>query len=156
MTRGPEFCRRAGSPVPSGFTLIEWLIAITTLGLLMAVAVPKIGVQLRAHRIHQAAVVVAGDLEQAFSIAARQRKPVRLSLAGGTYTVADRAGGTVRLTRRLTADPAFGVTTVTFSANPVDIFPSGIASQPDTVTISSGSASRRIVMTAAGQVRVLR
>jgi hypothetical protein len=81
---------------------------------------------------------------------------VRLSLSGGTYTVADRTGGTVRLQRPLTTDRDFGVATVSFSTAPVDIFPSGIASAPLTVTLASGSVSRQITMSAAGQVRVVR
>ena len=137
-----------------GFTLIEMLIVITTIGLLTAVALPKIGRQIRSYRLGRAAGVVAGDLENAFSMAARQRKPLRLSLSGGTYTVADRTGGTVRLTRR--GDREYGVASMAFSASPLDIFPSGIASAADTVTLSNGDASRRITVSKAGQVRILR
>ena len=139
-----------------GFTMIECLIVITALGLITASAVPKIGRQIRNYRLGRATVVVAGDLENAFSIAGRQRKPVRLSLSGGTYTVADRSGGTVRMTRNLTGDADYGVRAVAFSTSPLDIFPNGVASAPDTVTISNGTASRQITLTRAGQVRVVR
>jgi hypothetical protein len=47
------------------------------------------------------------------------------------------------------------VTTLTFSTTPVDIFPSGVATSADTVTIGAGSHTRRIVMTSAGLVRIL-
>src|SRR6476646_6651885 len=99
--------------------MIEAVIVIAALGLITATALPKIGRQIRAYRLGRAAVVVAGDLENAFSIAGRERKPVRLSLSGGTYTVADRSGGTVRLTRNLTGDPEYAVATVTFSTSPL-------------------------------------
>jgi prepilin-type N-terminal cleavage/methylation domain-containing protein len=140
----------------SGFTMIELVIVIAAFALLAAVALPKIGRQIRNYRLGRASVVVAGDLENAFAIAARQRKPVRLSLSSGTYTVADRTGGTVRLQRPLTTDRDFGVSSVSFSTAPVDIFPSGIASAPLTVTLANGSVSRQITVSAAGQVRVVR
>jgi len=44
---------------------------------------PKIGRQIQSYWLGRASVVVAGDLENAFTIAARQRKPVRLALSGG-------------------------------------------------------------------------
>ncbi|MGH7628021.1 MAG: GspH/FimT family protein [Gemmatimonadales bacterium] len=99
---------------------------------------------------------MAGDLELAFSMAARQRKPMRVDLAGTTYTIADRAGGTVRFRRPLGPDSEYRVQTVTFSADPVDVFPSGVASSADTVTLTSGPAVRRIVKSPAGQVRIHR
>lgn len=139
-----------------GFTMIEAVIVIAALGLITATALPKIGRQIRAYRLGRAAFVVAGDLENAFSIAGRERKPVRLSLSGGTYTVADRSGGTVRLTRNLTGDPEYAVATVTFSTSPLDIFPTGVASAADTVTITNGPVSRQVTLTQAGQVRVVR
>jgi prepilin-type N-terminal cleavage/methylation domain-containing protein len=139
-----------------GFTMIESLIVITAIGLLTAVAVPKIGRQIRSYRVGRATVVVAGDMENAFSMAARERKPLRLTLSGGTYTLADRTGGTTRLTRNLTADPDFGVASMTFSTSPLDVFPSGVASAADTVTLTNGTVSRQITVSKAGQVRVVR
>jgi hypothetical protein len=43
---------------------------------------------------------------------------------------------------------------MTFSAT-VDIFPSGVATLPDTVRITSGNSSKTIVMSTAGLVRIL-
>ena len=37
----------------------------------------------------------------------------------------------------------------------IDVFPSGIASAPLTVTIASGGWSRQITLSTAGQVRIL-
>jgi hypothetical protein len=37
----------------------------------------------------------------------------------------------------------------------VDIFPSGVASSADTVTIGAAGYTRQIVMTSAGLVRIL-
>ncbi|HET8622723.1 MAG TPA: GspH/FimT family protein [Gemmatimonadales bacterium] len=126
------------------------------LGVMAAIAGPPIARQLPRHRVARAADVVAGDLELAFALAARQRKPMRVTLSGTTYTIADRVGGTVRHRRRLGPESEYRLQRVTFSANPVDVFPSGVTSSADTVTLTSGSAVRRVVMTAAGKVGILR
>jgi prepilin-type N-terminal cleavage/methylation domain-containing protein len=144
-----------------GFTLIEMIIVITALGLLLAVGVPKIGQQVSRYRLGRTAVVVAGDLEQAWSMAARSRKPIRFSCcAGGKYTLTERNTGTTRLTRNLTSDSDFGVRTLTLTPNSIttiDFFPSGLNSLPEnaTITIGNGAGSRQIQITLAGQVRIL-
>jgi prepilin-type N-terminal cleavage/methylation domain-containing protein len=140
-----------------GFTMIELALTLTLIAIMTAMMVPKIGRIMQATRINREVAIVVADLEQAFTIAARYRKPMRLSCTCGTqtYTIADRTGGTVRLSRRLGADADLGTLTLTFSASPVDIFPSGVASAPDTVRITSGISTRAVVMTTAGQVRII-
>lgn len=141
----------------AGFTMVEMSLTIVVLGLLTLIATPKVATLISHSRVNATTAVVAADLETAFALAGRQRKPVRLSCACDStrYRVADRAGGTVRLSRMLSGDEDFGVTGLTFSANPVDIFPSGVASAPLTVTISAGGYDRQVTMTTAGQVRIL-
>jgi prepilin-type N-terminal cleavage/methylation domain-containing protein len=140
-----------------GFTMIEMALAFAIIGILTVIMVPKIGRVIQANQVRRATAQVAGDLERAFTLAARYRRPMRLACVcgSGTYTVADRTGGTVRLSRNLRADGDLGILTVTFSRTPVDIFPSGISNFPDTVRITSGISTRRIIMTTAGQVRIL-
>jgi hypothetical protein len=100
---------------------------------------------------------VASDLENAFTSAHREGKPIRLvcSCESGRYQLTDRSGRTVRLTRALATDSSYAVEDFAFSATPVDIFPSRTASSADTVTISTGRYARRIVMTTSGEVRIL-
>ena len=75
-----------------GFTLPEILIAIVLIVLLTAMVFPSTAKRIRHGRINQAAGVVAADLENAVSYAARQRKPVRITWSPGTtsFTVGDR------------------------------------------------------------------
>lgn len=140
-----------------GFTMIELALTLTLIAIMTAMMVPKIGRIMQATRINREIAIVVQDLEQAFTIAARYRKPMRLSCTCGTqtYTIADRTGGTVRLSRKLGADADLGTLTLTFSASPVDIFPSGVATAPDTVRITSGTSTRAVVLTTAGQVRII-
>lgn len=140
----------------TGFTMVEFALTAVVLGILALMATPKVGALIHRGRVNRATAIVAADLESAFAMAARQRRPVRLSCACDStlYRVVDRAGGTVRLSRTLSGDADFGITGLVFSASPVDIFPSGIASAPLTVTISGGGRTRQITMTTAGQVRI--
>jgi hypothetical protein len=133
------------------------MLTIVVLGLLTLIATPRVSRFISHSRVNRTTSVVAADLEAAFTMAGRQRKPVRLACACDStlYRVTDRAGGTVRLARWLSADEEYGVTGLAFSATPVDIFPSGVASSPLTVTISAGGYSRQVTMTTAGQVRIL-
>lgn len=136
-----------------GFTLVEALIVVALLGLLMAMALPRFSRELRVNRVNQAAQVLASDLERAFTTAARQRKPVRLSWNNSAmqYSISDRASGTVLLARGLgTGNSSFGVLHVSFSASPLDIFPVGFASSALTVTLTAQDYSRRVQMTRAG------
>jgi type II secretory pathway pseudopilin PulG len=137
--------------------MIELALTLTLIAIMTAMMVPKIGRVMQATRINREIAIVVQDLEQAFTLAARYRKPMRLSCTCGTqtYTIADRTGGTVRLSRKLGADADLGTLTLTFSTTPVDIFPSGVATAPDTVRITSGISTRAVVITTAGQVRII-
>jgi len=142
---------------PAGFTMVELALTLVTIALLTAISVPRIGTILSHSRLNQSTALVASDLEGAFALAGRQRKPVRLNCVCDSvlYRVLDRADGTLRLNRMLLGDDESGVTAMTFSTTPVDIFPSGVASAPLTVTLSAGAYSRQITMTTGGQVRIL-
>jgi prepilin-type N-terminal cleavage/methylation domain-containing protein len=145
-----------------GFTMIEMALVLLVIGIMTAMTIPSLQRNMLSHQTRRAAATVAGDLERAFTLAGRYRKPMRLScvVAAGvcsnaTYTIADRTGGTVRVRRELRNDGDLGTMSVTLSATPVDIFPSGVSTLPDTVRITAGNSTRRIVMTTAGQVRIL-
>jgi type II secretory pathway pseudopilin PulG len=145
------------SPPWSGVSLIEVSLALIVLGVLTLIGLPRLRQTVVRHQVDQATALVASDLESAFAIAQRERKPVRLACTceRARYQVTDRLDGTVRLARTLTADSSYAVESLAFSTNPVDIFPSRIASSADTVTLSTGGYARRIVMTTSGEVRVL-
>lgn len=140
-----------------GFTLVEMAFAFAIIGIMTLMMVPKIQRVMQSNQTRRTAAIVAGDLERAFTLAARYRRPMRLSCVCGsaTYTIADRTGGTVRVSRDLRNNGDLGTMTLSFSATPVDIFPSGISTLPDTIRITSGISTRTIVMTTAGQVRIL-
>jgi prepilin-type N-terminal cleavage/methylation domain-containing protein len=144
------------------FTMVELALTLTIIAIMAAMMVPKIGRVMQAERVRRQTAIVAADLEQTFTLAARYRKPMRLSCSCNTqtYTLQDRPNGTVRLTRRLGADADLGTLTMTFATQPVtnpavvDIFPSGVSTAALTVTLTSGISTRTVTLSTAGLVRI--
>jgi prepilin-type N-terminal cleavage/methylation domain-containing protein len=151
------FSERSANLGRRGFTMIELALTFVVIAIMAAMMIPKIGRVMQATRINRNTAIIAADMEQAFTLAARLRRPMRVSCACGTqtYTVADLAGGTIRLTRRLGADADLGTLTMTFNNNPVDIFPSGVSTLPLTITITSGISTRAVSVSTAGHVRII-
>src|SRR5687767_10312717 len=85
----------------SGFTLLEVIVALLIIGVLAAAAMPAVARAISHSGVTNSASVVAGDIQAAFSLAARQRKPVRIVFVDSTrsYTIRDRATGTVLRSR---------------------------------------------------------
>jgi Tfp pilus assembly protein FimT len=144
-----------------GFTMAELALTFTVVAIMAGMMVPRVGRVLEANRVNRQTAILAADLEQAFSLAARYRRPMRLSCtcASGTYTVVDRAGGAVRLSRQLGVDQDLGTVTLAFETNPaggiVDIFPSGVSTTALTARITSGISTRAVTLSTAGHVRII-
>ena len=141
----------------AGFTLIELMIAVATVSFLALTTIPSIQRTTTNWKTRRVAGLIADDLTQAVALASRQRKPVRISCdcAHGVYSVTDRSSGSTLLSRSIGSGTDFGIATMAFSASSVDVFPAGFASGVDTVTITAGNRTRQVVMTTAGQVRIL-
>jgi prepilin-type N-terminal cleavage/methylation domain-containing protein len=149
--------RQSGGLGRKGFTMIEMALTFVVIGIMTAMMVPKIGRVMQATRVNRQTAIIAGDLEHAFTLAGRLRKPMRLSCTcgTGTYTVADLNGGTVRLNRTLGQDSDLGTVTLAFDNNPVDIFPSGVSTVALTARITSGISTRAVTLSTAGLVRII-
>ena len=139
-----------------GFTLPELLIAIVVSILLVAMVAPATAKQLRRGRVNQAANIVAADLENAVSNAARLRKPVRITRTSTTsFTVTDRRTGDVIQRRELGADTEWKLAALTFSTATVDVFPGGVTSGALTVTLSEAGYARQVRLSPAGLAQVI-
>jgi type II secretory pathway pseudopilin PulG len=140
--------------------MIEMALTFTIIAIMASMMIPKIGRVMQATRINRQTAIVAGDLEQAFTLAARHRRPMRISCTcgTGTYTIADRTGGTVRLSRTLGQDGDLGTLTLAFEAplaGVVDVFPSGISTALLQVRLTSGISTRAVTLSTAGHVRII-
>lgn len=137
--------------------MIELVLTITLIGIMAAMIMPRFGRVMQSTRVNRAIAIVAADMESAFTLAGRQRKPMRITCdcVNATYTIADRTGGTVRLRRKLTGDSDLGNMTVAFNTATVDVFPSGTSTTPLTVRITSGASTRAVTLSTAGHVRIV-
>jgi prepilin-type N-terminal cleavage/methylation domain-containing protein len=142
-----------------GFTLPELALTLTVIAILAALSIRGFATTIRRSKVDRAASVLAADMEQAFTIAGRLRRPVRISFRADSisYRVADATGGTVRLARVLGAQSEYGLTRITFDPvgrDTMTILPPGRASEPLRITIASGNRTRLVTVSSAGFVRV--
>jgi type II secretory pathway pseudopilin PulG len=139
--------------------MIELALTFTVIAIMAAMIAPRFGRVMQATRVSRTAAIVASDMEQAFTLAGRYRRPMRISCVCNTrtYTIADLAGGTVRLTRRL-EDADLGTMTLAFEvpvAGIVDVFPSGVSTAVLRVRITSGASTKAVTLSTAGHVRII-
>ncbi|MFL5448893.1 MAG: Tfp pilus assembly protein FimT/FimU [Gemmatimonadales bacterium] len=143
----------------SGFTMIELALTLTVVAIMTAMMIPRFGRVMNSTRVNRTAAIVAGDLEQAFTVAGRYRKPMRISCdcPNAIYTIADRTGGTVRLSRRLRDADLGNMTLVmeTPGGGTVDVFPSGVSTALLRFRITLGNSTRGITLSTAGMVRII-
>jgi prepilin-type N-terminal cleavage/methylation domain-containing protein len=144
-----------------GFTLIEMLIVMSVLGVIAIMSMGQISNYVRERNVSSAAAIVRNDLQEAFAIAARNRRPVRVSFATGdtALRLTNRESTVTYVRRGLGVGAGFllGPSDITFctstcSSATVDVFPNGWASDTLTVTISKGSYTRAIYMSRSGLV----
>src|SRR5918998_5060676 len=83
------------------FTVVEMLFVMTILGLISMLSMGQVSNYIRERNVAAAAATVRNDLQQAFAIAARNRRPVRLSFVGSdtALTITNREN-TVTYLRR--------------------------------------------------------
>jgi type II secretion system protein H len=141
----------------SGFSLIELMVVLVIVGITSSITAGKIQQLMVQNRIQRAATSVQYDMEAAFAIAVRNRRPMRISWNSATQQMAvtDRAGTTVFRHTNLTMG-SYGLRSsgVSFSASPIEVYPDGLASDTLTITISSTSLTKTVRMSRAGMVLI--
>ena len=142
------------SGAPEGFTLVETMMALAVVAIILSAASFPLRGSIMRSRLTRTAEVIAGDLQRAFSLAERQRRPVRLRCLclQATYLIEDRDSGTLLFQRNLGADEDLKLSGMAFSPAGTIIYPNGLASSPLTITIASGEFARSLRITSAGQV----
>jgi prepilin-type N-terminal cleavage/methylation domain-containing protein len=148
--------RHSNTARRSGFSMLEMLIVMIIISVLVGIAIPKMATIIRHERVNRAAQVLVQDLQNGFAVAGRQRAPVRLTFTPSTktYVFSDRASGTVLQTRVMSTGADYSLTSMSSTANTIDILPNGIGSTSFTVTLTNGDYSRAVFASTAGFVRI--
>jgi Tfp pilus assembly protein FimT len=137
--------------------MAESLIAMVVFGIMLSIALPRMNDSVRHRRVISAATALNADMPVAFSLAARQRKPVTLAfdVASGELRVTDRANpSTVYLRRALRATSEYMLDTVTVLPPSIQLFPNGVASSAFTVRLVNGTHVRQLTVGRTGFTRV--
>jgi Tfp pilus assembly protein FimT len=135
--------------------MIETIVVLVIVAMMAALVVPMANRAIGHAKVNNTAKVIAGDLQLAFSLASRQRAPLRIVVdaSGRKYQITNRAG-TVIKARRIGDLSDLHVSSITTTVNTLDVFPNGLASGPITIVVGTDGYVQRITMTRAGQVRV--
>ncbi len=149
--------KNANSSARGGFSLFELIIVVVIISILAGLVGPATSRIVRHNRVNRAATVIASDLQNAFAVAARQRRPVRIQADASTrsYQFIDRATGNVLRIRTFYGDTSeYRLTSLVFNPATIDVFPNGISSTAVTIDLANGDYSKKITASTAGFIRV--
>jgi prepilin-type N-terminal cleavage/methylation domain-containing protein len=140
-----------------GFSLLEMIFVMALLALVATVTLPQMGRTMAAVRVQRAATLVAAHIQLAHSTAARQRRPVRLSIdsAQKVMRIRDAANpGMVYAEQRFDGSAENVVQRLEVSDTSLLIYPSGMVAKPLEVRLIAANKTRLIRITRAGQIRI--
>ncbi len=133
------------------------MVVLVIIGVTSSITLGKLSQLMVTTRIQRAASSVQNDMEAAFALAVRNRRPIRITWNSATQQMAvtDRAGTTVFRRANLSLG-AYGLRSsdVSFSASPIEVYPDGFASDTLNITISRSNITKHVRMSRAGMVRI--
>ena len=139
----------------AGVTLLELMVVVTIMGVVGAMSAGRVHALIVHQRITRAASAVQNNLEAAFATSGRNRRPVRITWDASTaqLQVTDRAGTKTYSHTNLGREPyGLGSSAVSVSSSPIEVFPSGLASDNLVVTITLEGLTRQVRMSRAGMI----
>lgn len=160
---GPDgaFRRAMQTPLPvrrRGFTLLELLVVISMIGVISMISMGRTSSMMTQWRVSRAAQAYGEELQSAFAIVGRDRRPVRITLdkTAMELRLTDRTGSVIYRRRNIGASSSYRLEAadVTVSKLTVEVFPPGLAADTLSVTISRNGKLRRIRMLRGGLVQI--
>ena len=146
-----------------GFTMLELLVTITMIGLISLMAFDRVGAMMTQWRVARAAQAAGEELQSAFAIVGRDRRPVRIRIAKPATTptevelqLTNRAGDTIYRRRSLGRSSAYKLDpiNITPSSPIVLVFPPGLAADTLSIEFLRDGKFRRVRMMRGGLVQI--
>jgi Tfp pilus assembly protein FimT len=130
---------------------------MTLAGIVGGLSIGKLSAYMTQQRVAKAAFSITNDLQQAFAVAGRIRRPVRIVIDTTTMqlSITDRAQTTI--IRQVSLGDAYGLKSANVSfypATPLEIYPNGLASDTMWIRMQALNTSRYIRVSRAGMVQV--
>jgi len=141
-----------------GFTFIEMMVVVTIAGIVGGLALGRISTYMMQQRVIKASSSLTNDLQQAFALAARTRKPVRIVLdtTRMELSITDRTQAVAMRKRDIAR--AYGLSSKNISfypSAPLEIYPNGLAADTMAISLRASGTSRYIRVSRAGMVQVM-
>jgi prepilin-type N-terminal cleavage/methylation domain-containing protein len=140
-----------------GFSLLELLVVVVITGVVTGLSMSKFSTYLAHERVAKAAVGIAGDINTAFAIPGRIRRPVRVRVdtSAMALLVTDRAQSTTYRTTPFGSRYNLKASNVTvYPATALEIYPNGFASDTMLITLTSNGITQRVRVSKGGTVKV--
>jgi hypothetical protein len=135
---------------------MELAVVMMIGGVVTTMSMGKVHTLLSQQRVVHGATAVQNDLEAAFQIAGRNRKPVLISYdsTAQRFTIGDRTGSMYYRRTNLSSQ-AFGFsrTSVGVSRTSLQVFPNGLAEDTLLITLSSNGITKKLRMSRTGLVQ---
>jgi len=133
------------------------MVAITIVGIAIALSMPKIQAISNQTKVQRAAQAIQAEAQQAFAIAGRNRAPVTLRWSKSTLQLrTTNLAGTTIYRRLVLGASSYGLDTTQVTVTPatLTVFPNGLAADSLVIALSRKGYSRTVKMTRSGLVRI--
>lgn len=142
-----------------GFSLIELIFVIVIVGLTLAIGVTGMASAQYRIRADRATSVLSNDIQSAFALVGRDRKPVivRWDSSRVRFYLTDRTGTNMYRIRPLGVETEYKLTASAFTVSDTafQIYPPGLAANSLTITVTNGNApTRTLTVSRSGLVSI--
>lgn len=142
-----------------GFSLLELMMVMVVAGLTLAISVKGLASAQYRIRADRAAAVLSDDIQSAFALVGRDRKPVRVvwDAPNVRFLLTDRSGANIFRIRPLGLETEYklAASSLVVSDTAFEIYPPGLAKSGLTITITNGNATpRTLSISRAGLVSI--
>lgn len=144
----------------SGFTLLELMLVIIMIGLVSLVSFRRVGAMTTQWRVNRAAQAYGEELQSAFAIVGRDRRPVRITIdrTNMELLITNRDASVIYRRRNFGFASAYKLDSADISIEStkrsLEVYPPGLAADSMQVEITRQGKYRRIRMLRGGLVQI--